>query len=571
MLFAYFGKEKVTDIRVLGKLLSYNGLIGCDVETISLEDRTPLGAAFAINPKEAFYFPIDSPEFPWNKLRNPNIPIVFHNSSFDVQVLQKYSGYDITNTMDSCIAAQLIGLPPRLGELCAYLFDRPVRPIEDLIGPKGKSQLTMDKVPVDKVAERACKDACDALEAWNEIIPVVPKEALELETRAAPVLLDIENRGIRIDLKNVILHKTRLEKDMAYYKMVCGGMGFNPGSGNELAAKLEMDDYKVLYKRSKDGKRRPRLDKDILTGYYANIPYIRMVLNYRSSQTLLTHLIRPLSEGRYITNHGVDINKIHPRLNTNIVDTGRLSRSKPATQNIQENLRDIFIPSEGNIFYDWDFSQIELRWAAYLWEDKNMQSIFKQGLDVHQATMDELIARGLGGLLGTTPMQRRRTTKALNFSILYGGDEYTLWNRLRVPEIHGKQLLYNWFKVFPDIEQGIKLTTKFALDNGYTKTFLGRRRDLSEKINSGNKMIEAGAVRALVNHVIQGSAGETMKEAIWLGRKEPQIHVVHDEILLDAPENYQYLGYLHRPAPFDTPITLKKGYNWKDVKEVSIR
>ena len=124
LLFVYFGKDKITDPGIIARLLAFNGMIGCDVETVSLDDRTPLGAAFAISPKESYYFPIDSPEFPWSKLRNPNIPIVFHNSSFDIQVLQTYSGYTVTNALDSCIAAQLIGLPPKLSDLCEYLFDR---------------------------------------------------------------------------------------------------------------------------------------------------------------------------------------------------------------------------------------------------------------------------------------------------------------------------------------------------------------------------------------------------------------------------------------------------------------
>ena len=445
------------------------------------------------------------------------------------------------------------------------------RRIEDLIGPKGKDQLTMDKVPVEKVAERGCLDAQDALEAWQEIGSLVPEKALDLEIRVAPVLLDIENRGIRVSLDNVQKHKERLEKNMSYYRLICAGLGFKPGSSNEVAAKLEMDGYKVLYKKGDDGKRRPRLDKDIISNYYASIPYMKMVQNYRSDQTLLTHLIRPLSEGRYIKEHGPRINKIHPRLNTNIVDTGRLSRSKPATQNIQEGLRDIFIPEEGNIYWDWDFSQIELRWAAFLWEDKNMLSIFERGLDVHQAAMDRLVARGLGSILGSDVKNRRRIVKALNFAILYGGDEYTLWDRLRIPLDHGKQLLAIWFQEFPGIGDGIERTKQIALDNGYTRTYLGRKRDLSEKIDSRNLMIRNGAVRALVNHVIQGSAGETMKEAVWMGRREPQIHIIHDEVLLDAPEDYQYIGYLHRPAPFDTPITLKKGSNWKDVQEIPLR
>ena len=256
MNFAYLNLNgsQVKDSSILAKLMLYRGDIGVDVETPTLEDRTPLGCGFAISKTEAFYFAMDSPYFPWFKLKDPNIRIVMHNSQFDMPILENYGKLDITNVVDSTIAAQLLGLPPRLGELCLYLFDRPIRNIEELIGPKGPNQLRMDQVDPNKVAERGMRDSIDTLEAWTELEMGVPEKALDLEVRVAPILMDIERRGIQIDTKAVHAHRQRLEKDFNYYKLICQGMGFSPGSGNELATKLESDGYKVLYKRGKDGK-----------------------------------------------------------------------------------------------------------------------------------------------------------------------------------------------------------------------------------------------------------------------------------------------------------------------------
>lgn len=564
--FAYLGPQ-LENTRIITKLYDWNGPIGCDVETVSLEDTRPIGVSFAINPGEGWYFSIDSPLLPWHKLQNPGIPIIFHNFGFDVPVLEGYKhGLTVTNILDSCIAAKLLGLPAKLSELCWVLFDRVPRPISDLIGT-GKDQITMDQVPEDKVAERAIQDARDCLEAWEYLKDKVPPKALDLEIRVMPVALDMQARGIRIDRQRVHEHRQRLEKEFNYLRTICEGIwGFSPGSSMQLAASLEADGYKVPYKRGTDGKSRPNLDKKKLKTYYSSVPKAMLTQSYRSTQSLLTHLIKPLDEGRYLTGE-----RIHPRVNLDIAESGRVSRSKPATQNIKKELRDIVIPGEGLELLDWDFSQIEARWSAYRWEDKAMLDIFKHSPDtpagdIHQGTADRLIALGLGSVLGPTPELQRWTAKQVNFTVIFGGDEWVLWERYQIPTNIGAQLVPAFFKAYPGIAQGIKDTETFALKNGYTETYYGRRRDESEKLNNGNRYVRIKALRELVNHVIQGSAAETLKEAMWVNKREPQIHTVHDQVILEVEPGYQYMGHLSKVAPFETPIEIKRGTNWRAVK-----
>lgn len=559
MAVHYRGSRSNIGQTMLQPLYDFKGDIGCDVETVSLEDRTPIGAAFAIGPNDSWFFTIDSVWFPWFLLHDPRQKIVFHNAGFDVRILEDYADKPLTNNVDSCIAAQLIGLPAKLSELCFVLFGRTPRNIEDLIG-KGKDQVTMLDVPIEKVAERGCMDAEDALEAWQALEHRVPVLAMDLETRFMPVALNIERKGIKIDIGKVHEHRVRLERDLIFFRMIAEGMGFNPGSSLQLAAMLEADGYKILYKKGADGKRRPKLNKEILETYYSVIPYVGLVLKYRSTQTLLTHLIKPLDDGRYIQG-----DRIYPRVNLNLTNSGRLSRSKPATQNLKENLRDIVV-SEYRIL-DWDFSQIELRWAAWLWEDIAMQKVFAEGGDIHNNTREALILEGLGSVIGNTPHDQRRIAKDTNFLVTYGGDEQTMWDRKRIPIDIGKRIFEGFFKTYPGIANGIEKTKKFALANGYTETYLGRRRDMSDKLNSNSEYERGEALRALVNHVIQGSAAETMKEALYRNRDEPQFHTVHDEGLLDVDNGYQlredtWVGV----APFETPITIKRGLNWRDVK-----
>lgn len=567
--FAYLGPQPGTLLGIT-RLYDYTGPIGCDVETVSLEDTRPIGVSFAINPGEGWYFSIDSPLLPWNKLADPNIPIIFHNFGFDVPVLEGYRpDITITNILDSCIAAKLLGLPAKLGELCFALFGRFPRQITDLIGT-GKDTIGMDQVPEDKVAERAILDARDALEAWEYLKGKVPPKALDLELRLMPVALDMQARGIRIDRERVSQHRRRLETERNYLRTICEGLwGFNPGSSPQLAASMEADGYKVPYKRGTDGKRRPNLDKKKLKTYYSSVPKAVLTQEYRSTQSLLTNLIRPLDEGKYLTG-----DRIHPRVNLDIAESGRVSRSKPPTQNINRELRDIIIPGDGLELLDWDFSQIELRWAAWRWEDKNMLSVFKNppttpAGDVHQHTANDLINQGLGPTLGPTPFLQRWTAKQTNFTVLFDGDEWVLWERYQIPTSVGALLVPAFWKAYPGLAQGVKETREFAIKNGYTETYYGRRRDESDKLNSPKEFIRTEGLRALVNHIIQGSAAETLKEAMWVNKREPQTHTIHDQVLLEVPPGYNYLGYLNKVAPFDTPVEVRKGMDWGHMKGVA--
>ena len=561
-LFIYNGPDE--PVQALGRFYSYNGPLGCDVETVSLDDRTPLGAAFAINPQESFYFTIDSPIFPWGLLSNPGREIIFHNAGFDVQVLEDWSGNPVTNVGDSCLLAMLLGFPGKLAQIVEQVWGREPRLITELIG-EGKNQITMAEVPLEKVAKRGCLDAQEALEVWHYLHNnfAIPEKALDLETRFLPVALNMQKTGIRIDKQRVAEHRQKLERKLLFYRMIAEGIGFNPGSGQQLAVALESRGYRVLYRNGKDGKRRPRLNKEILRNYYSIEPIAQLTLQYRSTQTLLTHLIKPLDEGRYIQG-----DRIYPRVNLNVTDTGRISRSNPATQNITGILRDIIIPSEGNLIHDWDFSQIELRCAAYMWDDKIMQKAFAEGDDIHQVTADQLVDAGMGNILGDTKERRRRLAKDINFAMLFGGDEQTLWERRRIPLDTGKKLIEGYFARFKGIANGIEKTKEFALANGYTETMYGRKRIESEKLESGKEYLVADALRKLINHPIQGSAAEILKEAMWVTKNEPQFHTVHDEVLSDVKPGYDYPGKLHKVAPFPTPISEKMGPNYKDLVDV---
>ena len=313
---------------------------------------------------------------------------------------------------------------------------------------------------------------------------------------------------------------------------------------------------------------RPVLKKEVLQHQaFRNFTPALIKLDYTSVQTLLTHHIRPLDTGRYVVG-----DRIHPRMNLNVTDTGRLSRSKPATQNITEDLRDIIIPEDGEEYLTWDFSQIEMREAAYQWNDKNMQAIFAAGGDVYDGVVDLLARDGVGHLLGADSKLARKTAKTIALTVNYLGDEHTIWEKQRIPRENGRRLLDSYFANFPGIKDGIERTTKFALENGYTETRLGRRRDESEGLESGYKPHRERAIRELVNHTIQGTCAEYMKQALIVccDAGYPVTHTVHDEGNWSQPSNIDFEGLPKSVTPYDAPVTIKRGANWRDVKEVGI-
>ena len=222
------------------RFIGYTGILGVDVETVSLDDKTLLGASFAISPDESYWFNIHSDLFPWHILEDPTRVKIFHNCGFDIGALEAHRpGLKVLNYHDSCLAAQVVGLPGKLALLCLELFGRPVRNIKELLTSK---DMTMADVPEEKVAERCCIDARDCLEAWYHIegMAGVPREALELEEGFLPYAMGIEGRGMRIDKEAIRKHRATLERRHSFLKTYCQTeWGFNPGSSQQFAAFLD--------------------------------------------------------------------------------------------------------------------------------------------------------------------------------------------------------------------------------------------------------------------------------------------------------------------------------------------
>ena len=544
MNFFYYG-YRTPDPSLIQLLENHTGLVAVDVETPSLEDRRLLGIGFAIGPTDSFYIPMGSPYIPMatQKLLDPTIPKVFHNGHFDLMVIDDSLHTTVANYVDTIIEAQLLGMRPNLADLCSTLLGETKEPISTLIGT-GVNTITMDQVPVELVAKRCCED-CQVTYRIHEIIKdQVPQEALTLELQLMPIIMAMEQRGILVDRDKVDSHYKEAKRQMDFYLQVSEGQGCNPGSSKQVAAVLQSRGWQIPYNRH---TKKPIMNEEALRTYFLEDPFTHIVLGYRKYQHQVSWFKKLLSE------HIKPDGKIHGRFHQAVTDSGRLSSSKPNLQNPEPRVRDIFIPSPGNIARSLDFSQIELRMAAYLSQDPVMLKVFADPLgDIHGETALRL------------NIQRRRA-KDVNFAILYGGDAYTLLIRAGIPLEEGKALIKAHRQGFKGLWSWVDERKSFVKANGYIETLLGRRRYFPLALN-GNKWEVEKSLREAINHPIQGSAAEVLKRAMLVWKDLPQVNSLHDETWLDILPDMDIPEEI-KVAPFPIPLGKKVGLSWGGMVE----
>jgi len=530
-----------------------SGNIAVDIETISLVNRDPIGIGFSPNPHESFYFPIESNLLPWHLLENPNITQIYHNGHFDLEILKSYFDIDVPNVYDTLIAAQLQGYTPALNSIAKALFDVDLISIEDLIGKKGKGQLLMTDVPFEKVAQKCCNDTMYSYKIWNELSPYLPWEAFQLEMDVMPVLMKMQQIGMRVDVDRLLQHKVQVEKDVNFYKLIANGMGFNPGSSLQVAAMLQDRGWEIRYKR---GTGKPILNEEALSTIYKDDPLSHLVLQYRKAKVLLSTFIDAMLEKH------IDGDRVYPNVNQAVVASGRLSRTKPNTQNIPPIMRDIFIPSEGNEFESWDLSQIELRILAYLvWQntgDYTMQSVYDRDGNIHQETTDFI--NQITGL-----NIAYRIGKEINFASIYRGTPLTLYQHTGVPVELGAKFQEAYNQKYPGVEKYFRQVIIALHNDGYTQTLAGRKRYFPDA-NASIKWQREKAEREGFNHIIQGTAAEIMKRLQVRNGHGPQCNQIHDEIIFDLPQGIAMnMDTCIGLAQHRTPMEIKRGNSWKDL------
>ncbi len=540
------------------KSLQAQSRVCFDTETTSLDplEAELVGIAFSWEPHKGYYLPF--PEKREEALalleelkpffESETIEKVGQNLKYDIKVLRTY-GMEVKGTLfDTMLAHYLINPDMRhnmdvLAE--TYLNYSPV-PISELIGKKGKNQLSMREVPLQEQTEYAVEDADITLQLAGHFGPELKETGTErlfkdLEIPLLRVLADMELEGINLD--TAFLQKLSKEMEGDIRKLEAdiyeqAGETFNIGSPKQLGDIL-YEKLKLVDKPKKTRTGQYSTAEEVLSGLVKEHPIVRMVLDYRGLTKLKSTYVDALPE-----QVAPSTGRVHTDYMQTVAATGRLSSNNPNLQNIPirtergREIRKAFIPrSEDYRLLSADYSQIELRIIAALSEEDTMIESFKRGEDIHASTA----AKVFQVPLAEVTREQRSNAKTVNFGIIYGVSAFGLSNQTELSRGEARDLIETYYKTYPKLRSYIDNQIAFAREHGYVQTVLGRRRYLKD-INGSNAVVRGAAERNAVNAPIQGSAADIIKVAmIRIHQKlmagdfrTRMLLQVHDELVFDV-------------------------------------
>ncbi len=529
-----------------------------DTETTGLDTHSDqlVGLSFSCKTGEAWYVPVPADnkkalalvhEFK-GVFANEAILKIGQNMKFDILILSRYDIEIKGDYFDTMVAHYLVqpDLRHNLDYLSEIYLGYKKVATEELIGKRGKNQLTMRQVDLELIKEYACEDA-DITFQLKEILDqeLIKAEVKNLFTQVEmpllKVLVQMELAGLKIDPKvlddyAVVLREQIVELENSIIEMA--GEHFNISSPKQLGyilfEKLMLDP-----KAKKTKTKQYSTGEEILVNLLDKHPIIAKILEHRGLKKLLSTYVEALPK---LINPKTG--KLHTSFNQTIAATGRLSSTNPNLQNIPirdeagREIRKAFIPSDNDhTFLSADYSQIELRIMAAVSGDKVMTEAFRNGEDIHAATASKIF----GVPLGEVTSDMRRKAKTANFGILYGISAFGLSQRLNIPRGEAKQLIDDYFANFSMVKNYMDSQLVLARERGYVETIMGRKRYLAD-INSANAAVRAFAERNAINAPIQGSAADIIKVAMIninkqfaeKGLQSKMILQVHDELNFDV-------------------------------------
>lgn len=529
-----------------------------DTETTGLNplDAELVGIAFSWEKGKGFYVPFPAEREKAQQLleelrpffEDESIEKIGQNLKYDIKVLAKYNISVNGKLFDTMLAHYLINPDMRhnmdvLSE--TYLNYTPVS-ITDLIGKKGKNQLSMRDVEIEKQTEYAVEDAditFQLKEHFEKELGEANTQKLfdEIEVPLLRVLAAMELEGINLDhqfLKNL---SDQLDKDILQLENNIfdeAGEKFNIASPKQLGEIL-FGKMKLIDKPKKTKTGQYSTAEDVLSYLAKDHKIIRDVLEYRGLTKLKSTYVDALPKQVEETT-----GRVHTDYMQTVAATGRLSSNNPNLQNIPirtergRQVRKAFVPrSEDYVMMAADYSQIELRIIAALSEEDNMIEAFKKGEDIHASTA----AKIFNIPLNEVSREQRSNAKTVNFGIIYGVSAFGLSNQTDLSRSEAKDLIDTYYSTYPKLRNYISEQINFARENGYVQTVLGRRRYLKD-INGSNAVVRGAAERNAVNAPIQGSAADIIKIAMINiynklekeNYKSKMLLQVHDELVFDA-------------------------------------
>ncbi len=546
------------DRKKLVKLLEKQKTICFDTETTGVDANQAelVGLAFSVKAKEGYYVPTPADQEEARKivaefkdvLEDKNIEKIGQNIKYDM-LMMKWYGVEVQGTLfDTMIAHYLC--EPDLRHKLDYLAEAYLKyqmvPIESLIGKKGKNQLSMRDIEIERVSKYAAEDADITLQLKEVFEPMLEeigatKLYQEIEAPLIKVLTDIEFEGVRInpDFLNdysKVLGALIEEKEKVIYEEA--GKKFNINSPKQVGDILFVQ-MEIPYRWRKTSTGKFSTNETKLSELALEYPFVQSILDYRKINKLKSTYVDALPQ---LVNPRTG--RVHSSFNQARAATGRLSSEGPNLQNIPirdeagREIRKAFEPRDkDHILLAADYSQIELRLIAEISGDAAMIEAFQLGHDIHQATA----AKVYGKTLEEVTPDERRNAKTVNFSIIYGAGATNLSRQLSIKRTEASELIKNYFQQYQGLKDYMDKTVEFAQENGYVTTLLGRRRYLRD-INSKSGLERSNAERVAVNTPIQGSAADMIKIAMidihkFLQEgnyKTKMIMQVHDELVFDV-------------------------------------
>lgn len=497
-------------------------------------------------------------------------------------VLAAGMGTDLPAVLDLAVACYLLN-PLK----DTYYYDDIARDILGITVPSrtellGKTDITPFTLREPAVQEMLADQICVALAAGKRIEAMLEQKGMldlywKLECPTIYSLYDMERWGIRVEREALAEYGNRLTgriQELEAHIHELAGEEFNIQSPKQLG--------EVLFEHMKlSGGKKTK------TGYSTNVevlekirgdhPIIAEILEYRQ----LTKLKSTYAEG--LAAYIQEDDRIHGRFHQTITATGRISSTEPNLQNIPirmplgRMIRKVFVPREGWVFVDADYSQIELRVLAHLSGDPVLIDAFRHNKDIHASTASEVFGVPVEAV---TPLQRRNA-KAVNFGIVYGISAYGLSQDLDISRKEAAEYIERYFATYPKIKEFLDRQVEAARTAGVVETMYHRQRPVPE-IQSSNFMQRSFGERIAMNSPIQGTAADIIKLAMNRVRERLQkeklesrlILQIHDELLIETkPEETELVTRIvheemEQAATLSVPldIDIHVADNWYDAK-----
>lgn len=544
------------DMKFINELVDVEAFFD-ELKTIKLfsiypvtENKELIGMSFSFEEGMATFIPCTM--FVTDELISSRLLDIYNNVkdikmiTNDLKTLLKYIPFENAGRIiDTSVAAYLLN-PLK----DSYNYDDIARDYLEITVPDRKELLGKEIINFMNIYDKNISDyisylVCIPFMAYGKLMSDLKEYGMEslyneIELPVVYVLDHMEKEGIRVDRNSLNEYGVMLgEKEEEYQNRIYeeAGMEFNINSPKQLGEVL-FD--KLMLPGAKKTKTGYSTNVDVLNKLKNDYPIVSEVLEYRQ----VSKLKSTYADGLAVFISGDE--RIHGTFNQTITATGRISSTEPNLQNIPmrtelgRSIRKVFIPKDGYVFVDADYSQIELRVLAHMSGDEKLIAAFKADEDIHSITASQVF----GVPIQEVDALMRRNAKAVNFGIVYGISAFGLAEDLNITRKEAADYIESYFNTYPDVKAFLDNAVLTAKDTGMTKTLFGRIRQIPE-LSSSNFMQRSFGERVAMNSPIQGTAADIIKIAMIrvsdrLKRekcKSSLILQIHDELLIETEKD----------------------------------